>query len=539
VTHALPSLKTMRPSLKEVLRNGCLAWIGAAPADECAPQERTAVSEPATETGSLPAPARRRKRLRRVLLAIALGLAVVLLVTVAGGVLLYRHLNGNLAHAPLIAEPHHSQPAAGLGHSENILLMGSDTRAFKGGSKFGGEVAGARSDTTILVHIAEDGQHATLVSIPRDTYAHIPSCKTASGASSPEWNKFNVAFSLGGPSCTIALVENLTHLRIDHFVVVNFAGFQRMVDALGGVNVCLTHAIDDPHRINPATGGFVGSGLVISAGHHTLDGKQALGFVRARYAVGDGSDLGRIKNQQVFLSAMIRKATSTGMLLHPFSLYHFLDAATKSIETDPGFGLPQLKDLAGKLHGLKPGKVDLLTVPLSDANAYVPIGGVQASVVFWDKQRADDLWQALKTDGPLPGTELKPKPSPSASPLIVAPSAIHVRVLNGTGERGLAHKVASELSSRGFVIDGVGDAESSSYTNTVVRYGVDRNESSQTLSASVPGSVRQQDGTLGTTLVLVVGSDYNGTQAVTITTPTPTPSASLDVVNAAHDVCTA
>jgi LCP family protein required for cell wall assembly len=479
--------------------------------------------------------------LRRVLTWIALGLAVVLVVAAAGGYLLYRHLNGNLAHAQILDEPGHSKPTAGLGHSENILLMGSDTRDFAGGAKFGSEIAGARSDTTILVHIGADGQHATLVSIPRDTYAHIPACKTANGESSPQWNKFNVAFTIGGPSCTIALVENLTHLRIDHFVVVNFAGFQRMVDALNGVNVCLTHPIDDPVRTNPVTGGKIGSGLVISAGRHTLDGKQALGFVRSRYAVGDGSDLGRIKNQQVFLSSMIRKATSTGLILHPFSLYHFLDAATKSIETDPGFGLPQLKSLAGKLHGLKPGKVGLLTVPLSNPNAYVPIGGVQASVVYWDKARAKALWQALQTDGPLPGTELKPKPTPSpgATKLTVPPSQIHVRVLNGTGEVGIAHKVADQLTSRGFVIDGVGDADNANYTTTTIRYGVDRNESSQTLAASVPGADRQQDGTLGTTLELIVGSNYNGTTSVTVSSPNPTPTPSLDVVTAAKDRCTA
>jgi LCP family protein required for cell wall assembly len=503
-------------------------------------RERKAVSEPAT-LSSGPAPAERRARLRRVLTWIGLGMAVVLVIAAAGGYLLYRHLNGNLAHSAIVKEPGHKDPAPGLGHSENILLMGSDTRDFKGGAKFGGEIAGARSDTTILVHIGEDGQHATLVSIPRDTYAHIPACKTANGESTPQWNKFNVAFTIGGPSCTIALVENLTDLPIDHFVVVNFAGFQRMVDALGGVSVCLTHGIDDPVRINAATGGKIGSGLVIGPGRHTLHGKDALGFVRARYAVGDGSDLGRIKNQQVFLSSMIRKATSTGLILHPFSLYHFLDAATKSIETDPGFGLPQLKNLAGKLHGLKPGKVGLLTVPLSDPNAYVNIGGLQASVVFWDKPRAKALWQALRTDGPLPGTELKPKPSasPGANKLTVPPSAIHVRVLNGTGEIGIAHKVADELSSRGFVIDGVGDAESSSYSTTFIRYGVDKHESSQTLAASVPGSDRQQDASLGSTLELIVGSNYNGTAAVTISSPNPTPTPSLDVVTAAKDRCTA
>jgi hypothetical protein len=273
-----------------------------------------------------------------------------------------------------------------------------------------------------------------------------------------------------------------------------------------------------------------------------LKGDDALAFVRARYGFGDGSDLGRIKNQQVFLSSMIRKATSKGLLFHPLSLYKFLNAATKSIETDPGFGLPQLKDLAGKLHGLKPGKVSLLTVPLSNTNAYVDIGGVPASVVFWDKKRARALWQALAEDRPLPGTEPKPKPSGTASAtprLVVAPSAIHVRVLNGTGENGLAARVADDLRARGFVVDEVTDADSTDYTDSVVRYGTEKRESSETLAAAVPGSTRQQDAALGSVLELIVGRDYSGTRAVTVSSPTPTPSASLDYVTANRDRCTA
>ena len=478
-------------------------------------------------------------RFKRVMIWLAASLALVLAVTAVGGYLVYRHLSGNISHSPIdIPGP---RPSRLPGGAQNIVVMGSDTRDFKGGGQFGGEIAGARSDTTIVVHLAADGQHAVLVSIPRDTYAHIPKCKTASGVSSPQWNKFNAAFSIGGPSCTIATIEHMTHLRIDHFVEVNFAGFQSMVDALGGVNVCLSRAINDPIVHNST--GYHGSGFVYPAGDHTLKGKDALAFVRARYGVGDGSDLGRIKNQQIFLSSMIRKATSTGLLFHPWSLYKFLNAATKSLNTDPGFGLRQLKSLASRLHGLKPGKVALLTVPLSNTNAYVNIGGIPASVVYWDKPRAKALWTALAKDEPLPGTEPKPKPTPtpSAQRLIVAPSQIHVRVLNGTGEAGLAHRVATDLQARGFVIDDIGDADSSDYTSSIVRYGADRVESSQTLSASVSGSERQADGTLGTTLTLIVGSNYNGVQPVTISSPTPTPSptSSLDVVTANRDRCTA
>jgi LCP family protein required for cell wall assembly len=346
------------------------------------------------------------------------GLALVLVVAGVGGYLVYRHLNGNIAHTQIIVPG--QRPSEGPAHSENILLLGSDTRAFKGGAKFGSEITGARSDTTILVHIYADGQHAVLVSIPRDTYTTIPRCKLPGGGlSAPTKNRFNTAFSIGGPSCTIATVEHLTHLHIDHFVEVNFAGFQRMVDALGGVTVCLKQRINDPVRVNPATGHVVGSGFVGGPGDVTLNGKTGLAFVRARYAVGDGSDLGRIKNQQVFISSVIRKATSTGLLFNPLKLYRFLDAATKSIRTDPGFGLSQLKKLAGDLHGLKPGKVQLLTVPLSNVNAYVNIGGLPASVVFWNTSLANQIWAALRADKPLPAFTHKKKkraqPTPSPS----------------------------------------------------------------------------------------------------------------------------
>jgi LCP family protein required for cell wall assembly len=499
------------------------------------------VSEPVDAPAAADPPdPRSRARLRRVLIWLSASLAVVLVVASVGGYPVYRHLNGIIAHKKIDVVG--KRPPAGLGASENILVMGSDTRDFKGGKKFGGEVAGARSDTTIVVHISASGEHAVLVSIPRDTYARIPKCKTPTGISDPQWNKFNAAFTIGGPSCTIATVEHLTKLHIDHYVEVNFAGFKSMVDALGGVEVCLSRPINDPIVQNAS--GYHGSGFVKPAGRHVLKGDDALAFVRARYGVGDGSDLGRIKNQQLFLSSMIRKATSKGLLFHPLALYKFLNAATKSIETDPGFGLSQLKNLAGDLHGLKPGKVSLLTVPLSNPNAYVDIGGFQASVVFWDKQRARALWTALAQDNPLPGTEPKPGPTGSASPtphLIVAPSLIHVRVLNGTGEPGLAGRVADELRSRGFIVDETTDADSESYTESIERYGTDKRESSETLAASVPGSTRQQDAALGSTLELIVGSDYSGTVAVELSspTPTPTPTASLDYTTADRDRCTA
>lgn len=482
-----------------------------------------------------------------------MSVATVLVITVGGAYLVYLHLNGNLTHINPRDCKHNTtcivapEPKK-VGKAENILLIGSDTRAFAGSAKYGRLVAGARSDTTILVHLGAGASKAILVSIPRDSYVQIPKCQVSKGHITAEhYDKFNAAYSIGGPACTIATVETLTGIHIDHFVEINFAGFKNMVNALGGVTVCVPQAINDP--VVRSGNGFHGSGLILPAGNDHLNGEQALGYVRARYSLGDGSDLGRIKRQQAFLSAVVRKATSTGLLFDPLALYNFLDAATKSVQTDPGFGLLQLKSLAGRLHGLKPGKVVLLTVPLSDTNAYRRIGGLNASVVIWDPERTSLLWNALRTDGPLPGTEPRPAASPSASAsatttLIVPPSHIRVRVLNGTGQPGIAHKAAQALAAEGFQIVGVGDADSSGYSTTFVRYGTTKNESSETLAAAVTGSTRQLDGSLGGVLQLVVGSNYAGVVPVQISnagvpTPNPSPTATLDTTTADRDVCAA
>ena len=478
----------------------------------------------------VPAPSRRK----RLLGGIALGLAGVLLITVAGGVLVYKHLMSQITHQKIDVI---GGQVAKLNKAQNILLIGSDTRDFKGGAAFGRDVGGARSDTTILVHLSNGGQKAVLVSIPRDSYVEIPACRLPNGSiSTPHYDKFNSAYSLGGPSCTIATVEHLTHIHIDHFVEVNFQGFQSMVNALGGVNICLKQAINDPIRY--VGGHYIGSGLVLPVGTHTLKGKQALAFVRARYGVGDGSDLGRIKDQQLFISAVIRKATNTGLLFHPITLYDFLDAATKSIRTDPNFGLSQMKNLADRLHGLKPGRVVLLTVPI-----LFNTPGVPAADVAWDPTKAPLLWDALRRDEPLPG-EAKPQPHPSASssavPLTVPPSSIPVRVLNGTGTNGIAHQVANSLAAEGFIAS-AGNAGSSSYTTSVVLYGTSRVQSSMTVAAAVPGSTRQLDTSLGNTVELIIGSNFTKVVPVTIssTSPSATPSAgpTIDTITADQDVC--
>jgi LCP family protein required for cell wall assembly len=228
------------------------------------------------------------------------------------------------------------QPADLHPQAENILVIGSDTRKGQGrGYGSGAQLNTAHSDTLLIVHIAADRQWADVMSIPRDSWVNIPACRMGNGktASATEF-KINEAFTLGnlygnkiklGTTCTIKTIERNTGIGIDHFVVVSFSGFKDMVNAVGGVPECNTTRINDPK-----------SGLHLSAGHHLLTGRQALGYVRARYTLGDGSDLERITRQQAFMSALVGRVKSK--LLNPLAIYRFLDAATKSLTIDSQLG---------------------------------------------------------------------------------------------------------------------------------------------------------------------------------------------------------
>jgi LCP family protein required for cell wall assembly len=501
-----------------------------------------------TPTASTPAHAAspgHPSRWRGVLKWTALSLAIVVLIVAVGGYLLYRHLNGNITVQPINTLS--SAPPKVVAKAENFLLIGSDSRAGANGKGTGGSaIAGARSDTTILMHISAGDGHATLISIPRDSWVKIPSCLEADGKShtTPQYNKFNAAFSFGGakygPSCEIATVESLTHIHIDHYAVVDFDGFKRMVDALGGVRMCVAQPLDDPIHYDPATGGDVGSGLKLPAGKNVeIDGTQALALMRARYALGDGSDIERIKRQQQFIGAMIRKATSTSLLVDAPKLYRFLDATTKSITTD-GFGIGTMKTLASALHRSGAGNVQILTVPLADP---LP-AGVPTADVAWDPVQSAALWQAIIHDQPIPGTKstaspsASPSASPTTSPLTVAPSDITVTVLNGSGVTGVAAKAAAALTNEGFHATVGGDANSSSYATTVVKYGSGKAQSAQTVAAAITGAKRKADTSLSpTSITVIIGANYSGVTSVTVGTPTPTPTTSIAATTASKEGC--
>ncbi|MFM8843090.1 MAG: LCP family protein [Actinomycetota bacterium] len=291
----------------------------------------------------------------------------------------------------------------------NYLVVGSDTRegltrAEIKRLKVGGTevAAGKRSDTMLLIHISKKRDKAAIISIPRDTYALIPEHTNSQGkVVSATHSKLNSAFNWGGAPLLIDTFEQMSGLRIDHYIEVNFVGFVRMVDALGGVEICTKKDIDDPK-----------SHLVLPAGRHILDGVDSLKYVRTRQFDGLG-DLGRMKRQQEFAGAMLRKATSAGVLLNPVTMVDFINSALDSVVTDKGLSQGDLLTLGKQLRNLSASNVRTLTIPLKYYN--YSKNGVSAAVL-WDPVLAPELFERIKNDDALLD---KVKADPSASPSIV------------------------------------------------------------------------------------------------------------------------
>jgi LCP family protein required for cell wall assembly len=323
-------------------------------------------------------------------------------------------------------------------------------------------------------------------------------------------NKLNAAYSEGGAKLTIETVEDNTHVRIDHYIEINFLGFVKMVNALGGVSICTATPINDPIHYDATSGTNVGSGLDLPAGTSHLDGATALEYVRAREFDPATGDLGRIQRQQKFMAAMMNKAESTGVLLDLPRLYSFLKAVASSLTTDSGFGTSQMFTLAKALHSMSPKNVDLLTVPLSNTALATPVG----SAVLWDPVLSKRLFTDFTDDKPITNV-VQPKK------LTIPPGDISLKVLNATSTNGLAGRAGSALSGLGFSISGTGDAPAgASSTATVVQYGPTRADSAKTLAAAVTGSTRQEVDSLGNNIQLVVGSTYEGVKPVKISTST-------------------
>lgn len=470
---------------------------------------------------------RRRRRRRRI--AVTTAVASVL---VAGLVATYVRLNGNIDRLDVSDMLGDDRPSAAGDVSTgplNILLVGSDARVGEGNEGYGSGdwEPGQHSDTNLLMHISGDRSSVTMVSIPRDSMVPAPvDCDATAPKAQWQVRQWNQNFNTGGPGCLIRTIEGNTNVFVNHFAVVDFGGFKDMVEALGGVPVCTPVDIDDPK-----------ANLTLSAGRHRLDGEQALGYVRTRYTVGDGSDIGRIKRQQAFMSSVAQEATRSSLLLRPDRLLRFLDAATQSLTTDPEFGLGQMREVAESVKGIGVDKIRFVTVP---TEPYAP----DANRVQWAPEAAT-LWDAIRADRDL-GT---PSPSPSASsaPLTVTPDRIRVQVVNASGTVGLAKQAVASLQVQGFPAPTSVNSDVPA-EGVVVEYSGQGLESARTVAAAFPGAtVRAATGDLGGVVRVTLGAGApavvevpNRLGAAPLPTPTvsstPDPSQ-IETRTADEDIC--
>jgi LCP family protein required for cell wall assembly len=447
-----------------------------------------------------------RGMLWRVLGWVAVGLAVVLVGTSLVAYGTYRKLQGNITHEDVTAELGTHRPPK-LNQALNVLLIGSDQR--NGANAKYGKAEGERSDTIILLHFSPGGKKAIGISFPRDSMVQLPECRTAGGKTIPGGlNMINSSFNNGGAGCTMRTIESLTGIRVDHFVKVDFSGFKRVVDALGGVEICLPQRVDDQD-----------SKLHLSAGRHVVKGDTALAYVRNRHGLGDGSDTDRIKRQQKFLGAVVKKATSNGTLTNPGKLYSFFDAATKSVTTDKDFTIDEMKKVAGSLQGMSAGKVQFITVPWG---AYAP----DPNRIAWRQPDANNLFAAVRSDNRIQA------PAP-ATKVSVPPAQIKIRVINGTNTPGLAQRVSDQLTARGYSVQGIGTSATKP-SQTQLRYGSGADQQAAALAQVTPGGkpVATPSVTAGV-VNLVLGANWEGLKG---TQPAAIPKSS-DAVNAADDPC--
>jgi LCP family protein required for cell wall assembly len=331
-------------------------------------------------------------RRRRVWRWIMLVLVVLLLAACGTAWWMYHNLDSNLSDVDIDKTLGKNRPEKLPTSGQNLLVLGSDSRAGANAALDAGKVSGARSDTAMVVHIPEGRTRATAVSIPRDTLVTRPACTTSSGKQLPEAKRvmFNSVYSLGGPACVVKTVESMSGIRMDHYMEIDFAGFKDLVDALGGVSITLDEPVKDSRM-----------GVDLTAGTHHLDGVDSLKLVRTRYGYGDGSDLGRIGLQQKFMMAMLTEIKSQGVLNSPTKLYDIADAATKSLTTDSGLGsLTKLADYGASLKGIDPSTMETIMLPVrydtQDSNRVVAA-----------EPQATQLWTALRKDEAVPESAKK------------------------------------------------------------------------------------------------------------------------------------
>ncbi|MGY1605476.1 LCP family protein [Geodermatophilus sp. SYSU D00815] len=393
---------------------------------------------------------------------------------------------------------------------------------------------GPASVATLLASVSEEDQRAVLVSVPPTAYVDTPACRTSDGElRQPTSEAFASSLLDGGPACLVRAVQQLSGLRVDHYLAVDLSQLPGMVDALGGISVCV-----------PASGAAAAAAGPLPAGAHELTGEQAAAYLRPGDAGSDVTGAAVAERAQVLLTATLRGAMSGGTLVDTVTLTRFLSRAADALTVDEATTLGDLRGLAGTLGDLPDGSVQGAGLPVSSVG-YVPAGTEQAYVLL-DGAGTRTLFDAVidRTQLPeeftaaAPAAEQAPAAEPGASaeveappapagpePLTAAPATVTVDVLNGTGTPGLAAQVGDLLRTQGFGVGAVGN-EPGTVNETLVRYGPAALERARTVAAAVPGAVLQPSDSIGDAVQLVLGPNYSTVVPVTLPDPAAVAPAS-------------
>lgn len=448
--------------------------------------------------GARPVAPVRRRRPRWAMRTVTT-LSVVILASAGIGHAVVTSLDAKIARVDPFKDMK-NRPQAG--HGMNVLLVGTDGRdriseEERRKYRLGGAPCHC-TDTIMIVHISEDRERASVVSLPRDSYAEVP----AVDGRKAHPIKINAAYAEGGPNLTVRTVEHMTHVKIDHYLEVDFTSFMKTVDVVGGVQICTAEPLKDSY-----------TGLDLPAGRHRLMGGEALQYVRARHVDSD-SDLGRVHRQQRFMAALVERATSSGILLNPMRFRDVTRAVLGSVRADKGFGTGELLDLGRAMRNFSPSSSEFTTVPIGQLEYEVKGIG---STVKWDTAQAERLFRALREDKPLSSH----RPKRRAVPVEVAPRQIHVQVENGTKENGLGKRVDAALAATGFRTTGRPVAAADrALKRTVVVHDPGWDRSAKSLAAALPGSELRAVKGLGPTLKVMVGADFEKVRKVRAEDPT-------------------
>jgi LCP family protein required for cell wall assembly len=446
-----------------------------------------------------------RRGKRHVLRWVAVAAVVILAAGTLAAYLKYRAVYDSITRVNVPGAELGQRPQQYSTSSENILVYGSDSRkgldAHQQYILHTGSDQGNNTDTIMLIHLSPGRHLVTVMSIPRDTMVPMYECDSGPGypgqqADSNAYVQINSLLAAGGPVCLWKTVEQQTGIFINHFIGIGMLGFVKVVNDLGGVNVCVPFNVNDPV-----------SGLTLPSGENHIDGVEALAFWRTREDIGNGSDLERIQRDQFMSAQVVKGVLNSGLLSNPLRLLSVITDAAASMTTDSGMTVSDLVSIAESLRNLSSKNVQFITAP---NQAWPP----NPDRVQFAQPQADEVFSAIAHDVTVPNVKVAPSATPSsgAQVLTTSPSNVKVQVLNGSGVAGIAAQAAAGLTSRGFDVTGTGNAASFAYTKSVIEYA-------STADLAAVNTLKQQltnvtdlevSSLTPGTVALILGSDFSG-----------------------------